>query len=139
MELSLANGKTGCFRPFQDTDFARIQILNRTEGWTNLANDDKTTFNAWNNSNVRFVVCAEDDVVGYIRGLTDKHVTLYICELLIERGFRGMGIGSELLHYVHRIYPNTRMELLASQSSFRYYEQNRFRNFPGFRKTSLEY
>ncbi|GMA65078.1 hypothetical protein GCM10025859_55180 [Alicyclobacillus fastidiosus] len=78
MELSLGNGKTVCFPPFQDTDFAHIQSLNRNEGWTNLANDDMLTFSAWNNSNVRFVVCAENDVVGYIRSLTDKHVTLYI-------------------------------------------------------------
>ncbi len=140
MELTLSNGETFFFRSYKETDFNEVQQLNRDEGWTNLVSRGKETENAWHNSNIKFVVGTKDEkaIIGYVRGLTDQHITLYICELLIKDGFRGLGIGRELLHYVHGLYPDTRMELLASSSSHTYYEQLGFRNFPGFRKTLAE-
>jgi predicted N-acetyltransferase YhbS len=57
-------------RKFKETDFNRIQELNREEGWSNLVEKNEDTKQAWENSNVSFVVEAESDgVVGYIRGL----------------------------------------------------------------------
>jgi ribosomal protein S18 acetylase RimI-like enzyme len=81
-------------RQYQETDFNRIQELNHSEGWTNLVEKDEDTKQAWRNSNVSFVVEAEGEgVVGYIRGLTDTRISLYICELLIDKKYRGLGIG----------------------------------------------
>jgi ribosomal protein S18 acetylase RimI-like enzyme len=139
MELALNNGMKIHFRSYQDSDFIHIQALNRNEGWTNLADNDEGTKGAWEHSNVKMVVCVENEVVGYVRGLTDQHVTLYICELAIKEAFRGMGIGRALLRYVHGFYPDTRMELLASSRSRSYYEHLGFRAFYGYRKTFAEY
>jgi ribosomal protein S18 acetylase RimI-like enzyme len=79
-----------------------------------------------------------DGIVGYIRGFTDTRITLYICELLIDKNYRGAGIGRELLRYVHAQYPTTRMELLASSTSHTFYEAQGYRPFYGFRKTFNE-
>jgi ribosomal protein S18 acetylase RimI-like enzyme len=126
-------------RQYQETDFNRIQELNHSEGWTNLVEKNEDTKQAWGNSNVSFVVEAEGDgIVGYIRGLTDTRITLYICELLIDKKYRGLGLGSELLQYVHRLYPKTRMEMLASSTSHSFYEGQGYRPFYGFRKTLEE-
>lgn len=45
---------------------------------------------------IKFVATTMDEkaIIGYVRGLTDQHITLYICELLIKDGFRGLGIVS---------------------------------------------
>jgi ribosomal protein S18 acetylase RimI-like enzyme len=126
-------------RKFKETDFNRIQELNREEGWSNLVEKNEYTKQAWENSNVSFVVEAEGDgVVGYIRGLTDTRITLYICELLIDKKYRGLGLGSELFQYVHNVYPKTRIEMLASSTSRSFYEGQGYRPFYGFRKTLEE-
>lgn len=126
-------------RQYVESDFNRVQELNREEGWSNLVEKTEDTKEAWNNSTVSFVVEANGDgVIGYIRGLTDTVITLYICELLIDKKYRGLGIGKELLQYVHRLYPKTRIEMLASSSSHTFYEGQGYRPFYGFRKTIEE-
>ena len=137
MEIDLKdNGKT-FIRPYKETDFHKIQDLNREEGWTNLVENHLNAKEAWETSNVAYVVEAEGQgIVGYVRGLTDTRISLFICELLINKKFRRLGLGKELLHYVHSIYPNTRIELLATNSSRCFYEGMGFRPFYGFRKSS---
>ncbi|WP_306430733.1 GNAT family N-acetyltransferase [Bacillus sp. EB106-08-02-XG196] len=126
-------------RQYQESDFNRIQVLNREEGWINLVEKNDDTKEAWKNSTVSFVAETESDgVVGYIRGLTDAQITLYICELLIDKKYRGLGLGGELLQYVHNVYPKTRIEMLASSSSRSFYEGQGYRPFYGFRKTLEE-
>ncbi|MFP7299226.1 GNAT family N-acetyltransferase [Neobacillus niacini] len=131
--------KTIKIRRYIDTDFDRIQGLNREEGWSNLVEKNEDSKAAWENSNVSFVAVTEDDeVVGYIRGLTDTCITLYICELLIDKKYRGLGIGKDLLQHVHQLYPKTRIEMLASSTSHSFYEGLGYRPFYGFRKTLEE-
>lgn len=126
-------------RQYKESDFNRIQKLNREEGWSNLVEKHEDTKQAWENSNVSFVVEAEGDgVVGYIRGLTDTRITLYICELLIDKKYRGVGIGKRLIQHIHSLYPHTRIELLASSTSHTFYEGQGYRSFYGFRKTIEE-
>lgn len=123
-------------RQYQEKDFNRIQELNQQEGWNNLVEKNEETKVAWKHSNVSLVAEAEGDgIVGYIRGFTDTVITLYICELLIDKKYRGKGIGRELLRYIHTKYPRTRMELLASSTSHTFYEGQGYRPFYGFRKT----
>ncbi|SDJ69682.1 GNAT family N-acetyltransferase [Sediminibacillus albus] len=137
MELRLRNGTLLC-RKYQMSDFYHIQKLNREENWNSLVWNEKKTRDAWNNSHVAYVVFDGDIMAGYVRGLTDTAVTLYICELLIARPYRRLGAGTELLNYVHQQFPDTRMEMLASSNSEQYYHQLGFRPFYGFRKTLEE-
>lgn len=125
-------------RGFNDRDFPAIQRLNESEGWTNLATKPDIVKAAWQHSNVAFVAEWQGEVVGCMRGLTDQFITLYICELLIEGNCRGEGIGKALLAHVHALYPETRMEMLASSTSHSYYEAHGYRPFYGFRKTFNE-
>ena len=123
MKFTLKNGCVIRVRPYQDTDFPAIQDLNKEEGWNNLVEQGEETRKAWRNSNVAFVVEEKGKVIGYVRGLTDRHITLYVCELLIHRDYRGLGIGQILLQYVHHLYPKTKIEMLASSTSRSFYEQ----------------
>lgn len=125
-------------RAYEETDFAGIHKLNEQEGWSNLVAKQQQTQAAWHGSNVAVVAEQDGQLVGCLRALTDGAVTLYVCELLIEKSMRGRGIGEKLLDHVHSLYPETRMELLASSTSRSYYEAKRFRAFYGFRKTFEE-
>ncbi|MEH7255364.1 GNAT family N-acetyltransferase [Neobacillus niacini] len=139
MNLNIQNKTSIHIRRYQESDFPRIQELNQEEGWNNLVEKIEDTKEAWENSNVSFVVEVEGgEIGGYIRGLTDRHITLFICELLIDKKYRGLGLGKELLQHVHGLYPKTRMELLASSTSHTFYEDQGYRPFYGFRKTFEE-
>lgn len=139
MKLTLKNEKSFVIRPFNEDDFKEIHRFNIDEGWTNLVEKNQDTKGAWLNSNIAFVVEADDQVVGCIRGLTDGFISLFVCEVIIHKGYRGLNLGNELLKYVHSLYPKTRMELLASSTSRTFYEAKGFRTFAGFRKTYEEY
>ncbi|CAG9620427.1 GNAT family N-acetyltransferase [Sutcliffiella rhizosphaerae] len=110
-------------------------MLNQKEGWSNLVQKEEETKIAWQNSTIKYVVYDGEILVGYVRGMTDKYVTLYVCEILINQEYRGLGIGEQLLKYIHSLYPKTRMELLASSSSSIFYEKLGFRKFYGYRKS----
>jgi GNAT superfamily N-acetyltransferase len=125
--------------PFSEEYFPAIQELNKREGWTQLVERNDETLDAWKNSNAAFVLLGDNEKVGgYIRGLTDGKVTIYICEMLISEEFRGKGLGGKLLKFVHHRYPQARMEMLASHTSRTFYESQNFRPFYGFRKTYEE-
>ncbi|WP_029330076.1 GNAT family N-acetyltransferase [Exiguobacterium oxidotolerans] len=122
-------------RPYTEQDFEAIQRLNAAEGWSNLVARSDETKRAFAASNVTYVVVIDGTVSGYIRGMTDTAITLYICELLIADSARGRGLGQALLGHAHAKYPATRLEILASASSHSFYEQLGYRPFHGFRKT----
>ncbi|MGG0176250.1 GNAT family N-acetyltransferase [Gottfriedia acidiceleris] len=126
-------------RPYVEGDFSQIHNLNIKEKWNNLVEKSEDTQKAWENSNVKYVACFNESIIGYLRGLTDGNITLFVSELLIDENYRGLGIGTKLLKHVHQIYPKTRIDLLATSSSQTYYESNKFRSFYGFRKTILEW
>lgn len=125
-------------RPYNEKDFPAIHQLNQEEGWTNLAANEQDTKAAWSQSSIAFVGERNGQVIACVRGLTDGYISLYICELLVDGGERGKGIGKALMAYVHKLYPKTRMELLASTASHTFYEKHKFRPFYGFRKTLRE-
>lgn len=126
-------------RPYTQKDFDQIHELNKNEQWNNLVKQYEDTKEAWANSNVAYVACINEQIIGYIRGLTDGYVTMYISELLIDPSFRALGIGTMLLKYAHEQYPKTRIDLLASVTSKTFYEEHGFRAFYGYRKTFPEW
>ncbi len=133
MDIKVEEHSVLC-RKYKPEDFNQIQNLNASEGWGNLVEDREAAKRGWEGSQVTYVLEDKEKVVGYLRGLTDSAITLYICELLISKPYRGRGLGKKLLAHIHDIYPETRMEMLATSSSKEFYEKNGFRAFYGFRK-----
>ncbi|MCP3029028.1 GNAT family N-acetyltransferase [Halobacillus sp. A5] len=126
-------------RSFQAKDFDAILELNSQEGWEQLAANKDETFHGWINSEPALVLTNNDEVVGYLRGLTDGSVSLFVCELLIRRDYRGQNLGKILIEEAHSCYPSTRVEVLATSESEGYYSQQSFRPFYGFRKAAEEF
>ena len=131
MRIRLTNDQDFMIRKYTTEDYIYIHKLNVDEQWNTLVEKNESTKNARNNSNVAFVAMHKDEIIAYVRGLTDQSISLYICELLVKKEFRGMGVGDTLLQYVHNIYPDTRIEMLANTSSHTYYEQKGYRSFYG--------
>jgi GNAT superfamily N-acetyltransferase len=135
MQFHLRNGEFIYVREYKNDDFLYIHQLNKEENWNNLVSKEAFTKQAWENSNITYCVWKENVLIGYVRGLTDYSITLFICELLISKQYRGLGIAKFLLQYVHDMYPSTRLDLLATSKSKDFYKENGFREFYGYRKT----
>ncbi|WP_226585032.1 GNAT family N-acetyltransferase [Halobacillus litoralis] len=126
-------------RSFHKNDFDSIQHLNKEEGWDGLVQRGEETLCSLLNSEPALVAVSEDgEVIGYLRGLTDGALTLYVCELLVKEGERSQGIAKRLISTAHECYPDTRVEMLANQQSESYYSNHGYRAFYGFRKSSEE-
>lgn len=139
MEVTVRDGSVISIEPYLQSDFMEIQNLNDKEGWYTLSQNSRQTEMAWKNSTIAFTVRSHsNELMGYVRGHTDTAVSLFICELLVDEKYRGLGIGTILLQYVHDMYPTTRVELLATRDSKAYYENLGYRPFYGFRKVYQE-
>lgn len=125
-------------RCYEDKYFAEIDSLNSAEGWKNIVEHKKQFRQALNNSNAYVALDEANNVVGYIRTITDEFITLFICELLIKASHRSLGIGKFLINHAHHKYPETRIELLATKKSSPYYENRNFRRLYGYRKSARE-
>ncbi|MGD6873426.1 GNAT family N-acetyltransferase [Sutcliffiella horikoshii] len=135
MKFEFRNGEYLEVKEYKEIDFPHIYQLIKEENWNNLVSKETLTKQAWDNSNITFCVWKDNILVGYIRGLTDYSITLFICELLISKQYRGLGIAKFLIQYVHNLYPTTRLDLLATSTSKDFYKKNGFREFYGYRKT----
>lgn len=125
--------------PYDDQYFHQIIQICEKEEWTNLVNKQNDLLQAFQSSTIAYLLMDGVQVVGYIRGMTDTKISTFITELLIKHEYRQKGYGTKLLKYVHDLYPETRVELLASMSSKEYYETKAFRPFYGYRKTYAEW
>ncbi|MFC7063891.1 GNAT family N-acetyltransferase [Halobacillus seohaensis] len=126
-------------RSFHENDFDTINELNKKEGWDQLVENREDTLYAWINSEPALVITDDQEIIGYLRGLTDGVVTLFICELLIREDYRGQGLAQKLIEEAHSCYPSTRVEILATSSSESYYSSRGFRPFCGFRKSAQQF
>ena len=75
-------------------------------------------------------------VVGFVRGLTDGAITMYIAEMAVDAPQRGRGIGWALLDACHVLYPTARLDLLATDDARAFYKAYGFRELhDGMRKS----
>jgi len=124
-----------CIRQFNETDFSSIQILYEKEGWMTFLKRSEDALKAWKNSNIALVALDGNIIVGLIRALTDREITTYIAEIIVDTSYRGMGIGKALLDMCHNLYPHARLDLLSTDGADDFYQRNSFRRHMGFRKS----
>ncbi len=114
-------------RCWTETDFPDIQRLSTLQGWPTPHNRPEEALIAWRHSWPALVVTEGERVIGFVRGMTDGEITMYIAELLVEPSYRGKGIGRLLMDACHALCPRTRLDLISTE------EANSFYNATGFR------
>lgn len=123
------NSQKLLIRPADRNDYLSIQDLCLKEGWNSFKRDDITF--AFDNSIV-YAGFIDDQLVAYIRALTDGFITVFVCELIVAKEYRNQGFGRELLNFMHDLYPLTRTDLISEADGF--YEAAGFRKLgSGFR------
>src|SRR5579862_9304935 len=88
-------------RPWGEGDFPAIQRISQALGWPSPTQRPADSLLAWQQSWPALVAIEGERVVGFVRGLTDGAITMYIAELAVEERLRGHGIGRALLDACH--------------------------------------
>lgn len=121
-------------RPYEDHDFEKVIEIYKELKWTTFYSRLDDSKNAFNNSSLSLVYEIDGEIVGFIRAITDYHITTFIPELLIKENFRGNGIGTSLIDMCHRLYPTCRIELLTDDAADFYRKIGFDQEFIGMRK-----
>ncbi len=106
-----------------------MKKLYEEEGWTSYLKDDRKLRNAIGNSEVMGLF-SHEELIGFIRYLTDFEHILYIQDLIIAKEYRGSGRGQVLMESLLKKYPNIRSRVLITdigdKVSNRFYEKMNF-------------
>ena len=66
-----------------------------------------------------YLVLEEDQkILGFARYLTDEVMTTFLAEIIIDKAYRGKGLGRRLIAEIHQKYPLTRIELISEADGF---------------------
>lgn len=114
-------------RAWSEADFPTIQRLSSAEGWTSSTQRPIDSLLAWQHSWPALVAVEGGVIVGFVRGLTDGTITMYIADMAVDMRQRGRGIGRALLDTCHALYPTTRLDLLATDDARAFYKVCGFR------------
>ena len=134
-QMALPPGVT--IRAWTEADFAGIQTLSALEGWSTPSDRPIDALNAWRHSWPTLVAMENAEMIGFCRALTDGHVTTYIAEILVAPAWQRRGLGQALLELCHRLYPETRLDVLSTVGAHGFYQLCGFRAFQGFRKSDF--
>lgn len=124
-------------RTYRENDFTKIQDLYKKEGWLTVIKREDDAKLAFKNSNIVLVATFDDNIIGFLRALSDTQITTYIAELVVDKEFRKKGVAKQLIDYCHQLYPSTRLDVLASDESKKFYIKQQFKTQNGYRKSYI--
>jgi ribosomal protein S18 acetylase RimI-like enzyme len=88
----------GVIQPFAHAHLGGLIALVSAEGWTEYSDDAQRTYRALTAPGVTtLVVIADERVVGVIQVQSDGLIQAHLSMLLIDRKWRGLGLGGRLL------------------------------------------
>ena len=120
-------------RPASTNDFQAIYALYQTEKWMSFTEEKVTSLFSKNLSHYG-VVEENQKILGFARYLTDEVMTTFLAEIIIDKSYRGKGLGQQLIEEIHKKYPLTRIELISEVDGF--YQTVGFKPVgTGFRKS----
>ena len=120
-------------RPASTKDCQAIYSLYQNEKWISFTEEKVTSLFSTNLSHY-LVVEENQKILGFTRYLTDEVMTTFLAEIIIDKAYRGKGLGRRLIAEIHQKYPLTRIELISEVDGF--YRSISFKPVgTGFRKS----
>jgi N-acetylglutamate synthase-like GNAT family acetyltransferase len=84
----------------EDMDFGKIKELLAQTTWAKRRNDEKI-LKSIENSICYGAFTNEDNIqIGFARVITDYATTYYICDVIVDEQYRGIGIGKALIETI---------------------------------------
>ena len=120
-------------RPASIKDCQAIYTLYQNEKWISFTEEKVRSLFSTNLSHY-LVVEENQKILGFARYLTDEVMTTFLAEIIIDKAYRGKGLGRRLIAEIHQKYPLTRIELISEVDGF--YRSISFKPVgTGFRKS----
>lgn len=98
-------------------DKEQIKKLYVDNEWYSYTNDIESLYKGIKNSTETLAAYIDNDLIGLIRVVSDKHTICYIQDILILKEYHRQGIGSLLMNPILDKYSNCRQILLMTDSS----------------------
>lgn len=93
-----------------EADCKQISQLYALEAWQTFTPELVKTLMA---HSTYLVLEHDGSFVGFVRYLTDGHLTTFVSELLVATAYRRQGLAGRLLMEITRQHPKTRLELIS--------------------------
>ena len=120
-------------QPFTQAHLGGLLALVAAEGWAEYSGDRERTHRALTAPGVTTLVAIADRVVGTIQVQSDGLIQAHVSMLLIDRDWRGAGLGSRLLRQGLERAGGQRLDIRTRTEG--YYERLGARRSLGFRLT----
>jgi ribosomal protein S18 acetylase RimI-like enzyme len=121
--------------------FDDIIHLYELVGWQAYTQNTSRLKTALDNSSYVYLKLDQNqNLLGIIRGQTDKISINYIQDIIVHPKFHSQGIGSELLQYVFHQFSDVRTQLLLTDdepSQLAFYLKNQMRNINDLERFKL--
>ena len=104
-------------RPASTKDCQAIYSLYQNEKWLSFTEEKVTSLFSTNLSHY-LVVEGNQKILGFARYLTDEVMTTFLAEIIIDKAYRGKGLGRRLIAEIHQKHPLTRIELISEADGF---------------------
>lgn len=102
-----------------------MKLIENEEGWDyaneNLADKYKIALE----TSITYVAYVEDVLCGYSRSLDDFGEYIYVCDLLVDKAYRGQDIGRKLMECIYNDHPNQIVYVMSDEDA--YYEKVHYR------------
>lgn len=108
-------------RKYSAEDEANIMKLLRTEGdeWICYwGKDSAEKFKKALLNSIVYVAYEDGTLCGYLRSIDDNDFYIYICDLLVDKRYRGRKIGQKLMEQVCLDYPDRTVYVMSDVDDF---------------------
>ena len=122
------------FQSYQVAYADQVLDLLRTCGWTDDGLPSPEVLSDAQETGCAFVALREDQVIGFVRAVSDYEVVTYVCELAVLPDARLKGVGRVLLDMVAAEYPAARVDVLSTADAVGFYEAVGYVAKPGYRR-----
>lgn len=99
----------------KELDINEVNNLYLDAGWLRYTNNLPQLMDAINNSMMVVSAWSGNELVGLIRVIGDRHVILYIQDILILKEYKRNGIGKKLVEIVIEQFSNVRQIVLLTE------------------------
>ena len=106
-----------------------IRKLYEAVGWQAYLQEFERLLAGIENSLLVITARHQEELIGLLRAVGDKHTILYIQDILIKPEYQNQGIGSELLNRCLEHFPQVRQKIILTDSTTQlknFYAKNGF-------------
>jgi predicted N-acetyltransferase YhbS len=125
-------------RRWRPADFPAVQRLSAAEGWPTTTRRPAEALVSWRRAWPALVATPAnqpEEVIAFLRALTDGAIATYVCEFIVDVRWRGTGVGRALMDVCHALYPRARIDLLSTPGARGFYARLGFDPHTGFRRS----